>query len=99
MSDYHLKKGKYTLPKEVYNLIIWTIRNVQRLKEEKIDSQYTSDARAVTHAMEQIPEEYRQGVIENITQNKAYPPYADRSTYSRWKSRFIHTVARILDKI
>jgi hypothetical protein len=40
-----------------------------------------------------IPEEYREGVWNNIQYGTAYPMDADRSTYGRAKSRFIYRVA------
>lgn len=41
-----------------------------------------------------IPEEYRQGVWNNIMYRMAYPDDADRTTYARWKSRMIYNVAK-----
>ncbi len=40
-----------------------------------------------------IPDEYRKGVWEHIQKQKAFPKDADRSTYTRYQSRFIYNVA------
>ena len=40
-----------------------------------------------------IPVEYRHGVWNSIMYRTPYPLDADRSTYSRWKSRFVYNVA------
>lgn len=44
-----------------------------------------------------IPEEYRKGVWNNIMYSEPYPIYADRTTYGRWKSKFIYDVAHNLE--
>jgi hypothetical protein len=55
------------------------------------------DIRKVTDAIEQellqIPKEYRQGVWESITERKRFPDDADRSTYGRYKSKYVYSVA------
>ncbi len=40
-----------------------------------------------------IPQEYRQGVWNNIVYHAAFPCDADRSTYVRHKSKFIYRIA------
>ena len=47
----------------------------------------------IDHALEIIPKEYRKGVWDNILHGSPYPMYADRSTYGRYKSKFIFLVA------
>lgn len=46
-----------------------------------------------------IPEEYRRGVWENIMYGTAFPLDADRSTYGRIKSRFVYKVAKGMEQI
>lgn len=46
-----------------------------------------------------IPQEYMDGVWNNIVKGKAYPRDADPRTYGRWKSRFVYEVARNLNRI
>lgn len=49
------------------------------------------------HAIEQarylLPEEYRDGIWEHIVYGKSYPGSADRSTWWRYKRKFIREVA------
>ena len=40
-----------------------------------------------------VPKEYRKGVWNNIQNRCPFPIDADRSTYARWKSKFIRDVA------
>lgn len=54
---------------------------------------------AVDYGLSQIPEVYRKGVWDNIVKHKAYPDYADRSTYGRYKSKFVYSVAEKLGLI
>lgn len=58
--------------------------------------EYIRKTRAIEEAIELVPEEYRSGVWRNVTEWKAYPKDADRSTYGRWKSRFVFETARRL---
>lgn len=43
-----------------------------------------------------LPEEYRQGVWNNVIYHDAFPNDADRATYGRYKSLFVYTVAKEL---
>lgn len=43
-----------------------------------------------------LPEEYRQGVWNNVMYHDAFPPDADRATYGRYKSLFVYKIAREL---
>lgn len=47
----------------------------------------------IDHARSKMPNEYQQGVWNNILFRTSYPADADRSTYGRVKSRFIYDVA------
>ncbi len=47
----------------------------------------------VDKEMAMIPREYQQGVWRNILYRTAFPIDADRSTYSRYKSRMIYNIA------
>ncbi len=49
--------------------------------------------RAVENALYIIPEEYREGVWDNITKHQQYPDDAADRTYKRWKARFIKKIA------
>lgn len=50
----------------------------------------------IDRAIELLPEEYRQGVWDNVMDHKAFPKDADRRTYGRYKSLFVFTVAKDL---
>ena len=65
------------------------------LKREK----YVEITLAIDKALNEIPPEYRKGVWENIQKRKAYPLDADRTTYGRYKSKFIYRVAEKLKYI
>lgn len=58
---------------------------------------YITQVKVIENALLSIPEEYRKGIWNNIMYNAAYPIYADRSTYGRWKSKFIYQVAKYLE--
>lgn len=50
----------------------------------------------VEDALLAVPPEYRRAVWENVMDGKRYPPYAHRSTYSRYRALFIETVYKKL---
>ena len=47
----------------------------------------------IRKAIDHIPEEYHQGILDNIIHRKPYPIEADLSTWKRWKRRFVYWVA------
>lgn len=67
-------------------------------KAEKIEQ-----IRRVTDIIEDellnIPPEYRRGVWESIVERKRFPDDADRTTYGRYKSKYIYSVAVRLNYI
>lgn len=129
MRDYQRKRGKYTLPREVYLQTLWQIRDYYRLcqkyAETVTESPAPSDGMprakgitsdptyqkavklerigrvilAIETSLDIVPEEYRAGVWASVISNKPYPINADRTTYGRWKSRFVYTVAEKLNFI
>ena len=52
--------------------------------------------RAIEEAKWDIPEEYMHGVWNNIQYRLPYPMDASRQTYSQYKSKYIHGVAKRL---
>ena len=54
---------------------------------------FLKELKAIDDALKEIPEEYRSAVWNNIQFQQPYPLHADRSTYGRYKSRFIFLVA------
>ena len=51
---------------------------------------------AVESALKAIPEEYRDGVFNNIVYGFRYPDMAHRNTWSKWRTRFLYHTARNL---
>lgn len=44
-------------------------------------------------AMEDIPVEYRKGIMSNIIRHEKFSDDADRKTWEVWRDRFIHNLA------
>lgn len=61
--------------------------------------EYTRVTDAIDKQLGQIPKEYQRGVWNNILYQTAFPMDADRSTYVRYKSRFIYQLAEELNLI
>lgn len=74
------------------NKISDTVANVV-IKRDK----YIREINIIDKCLNDIPEEYKKGVWNNIMYNEPYPIYADRTTYGRWKSKFIYDVAYNLE--
>jgi len=53
----------------------------------------SGELKAIEQALVIVPHEYRDGILNNINYFIRYPDDADRSTYSRWKQRFLYHVA------
>lgn len=56
----------------------------------------TDTIRVIEECLKQIPEEYRAGIWNNIQFDAAFPSDAHRSTYGRYKSMYVYTVAHDL---
>ncbi len=67
-----------------------TEQKAERLLEvsEKLD--------AIERALNQLPEEYRMIVFNNVRYQRPYPYTAGVSTWSRWRRRFLFYVAKYL---
>ena len=52
------------------------------------------EVRIIEEALKEIPEEYRIAIWNNIQFRQPYPLNADRSTYGRYKSKFIFLTAQ-----
>ena len=59
-------------------------------------AQYENDTEAVEQALVHIPEEYRKAVFDNIRYGERFPDTAHRSTWFRWKRKFVWCVAKKL---
>ena len=65
------------------------------IKREKI----LKELKLIDLTLLEIPEEYRKGIWENIQYGKAFPLDAHRSTYGRYKAKFIYKLAKKLGLI
>ena len=128
MKDYVPTKGKYVIPKAVWNRTLWLIRDYDRMKLEAdviltsfggsiiaaggtsgvsdpvarkaiLRSNYLEAIRAIERSLEDIPECYRKGIWNSIQHRDRYPLDADRTTYSRYKQRYIERVAEAMHYI
>ncbi|RDY20722.1 hypothetical protein [Criibacterium bergeronii] len=123
MRDYQRIKGtKYILPRQVYHITLWKVRDYYRLKRladdileertfsydglpkdggisDKVASKvikrekYLTEIDIIDKTLLEIPAEYRSGIWDNIQFGKPYPMDADRTTYSRYKTKFIYKLA------
>jgi hypothetical protein len=62
-------------------------------------SKYERDTSAVERALDKIPQEYRQGVFDNIRYGKRFPEGAAYRTWLRWKQKFIYLTAINLELV
>lgn len=60
---------------------------------------YLKEIENIDSALLEIPQEYRNGIWNNIQFRQSYPMDATRVTYSRYKSKFIYCVSRNLKLI
>lgn len=103
MAEYRPKKNTiYTLPENVYMMMIFTVRDYQRMKEElqsnrPIPRSYTLEINAIEKALEDLPEEYRKDIWDNIVDNRKLP--ARNKTYTLMKCRFLYQIARYTGRI
>ena len=49
--------------------------------------------KCIDNALQLIPKEYRQGVLDNIILRAPYPDYAHENTWKTWRHRFIFYAA------
>jgi len=57
------------------------------------------DLRAMDKAMSQIPDEYREHVINHARYGIRFPDWADRKTWFKYQSKYIFHVAENLKKV
>ncbi|MBO5163231.1 MAG: hypothetical protein J6B75_02130 [Ruminococcus sp.] len=56
-----------------------------------------NECSAIEKALDDIPQEYRKGIIDNICYGSPYPYTAHRNTYSYWRTRLLNMVAKNLN--
>lgn len=52
----------------------------------------TNDIRLIESSLAVVPDEYAKPILDSIIYYKAYPIWADRSTFGRWKQRYIYAI-------
>ena len=66
---------------------------------EDVLRQAAADLGCVSRALLKIPEVYRYGIIDNITEKTTFGDYAHINTWKRWKQVFLYELARELHYI
>ena len=74
-----------------------TVSSTERTAERL--ERITAQIDAIEQALDEIPPEYRRGVLGQLLGRCGWPPDASRSTYGRWKSRFLYAAAQRLGHV
>ena len=72
--------------------VLFEDNSLRPLPQEVIDNA-AFRLRCIQAAIEDVPEEYREGVIDCIVSNGSYRDEAHENTWKRWKHRFIYSLA------
>ncbi len=93
MRNYQRQKNNpHKLPHALYMRMLYLIRDYERLKNvEAAEAERTCEM--IETAFEEIPEEYRKGIKDNICFGAPYPYTANRNTYSYWRVRLLYALA------
>ena len=96
-----IKNNPYRLRDSVYPFVVWTIRDVAKY-EAGYYAGYMWDYRppqshveAVNTAVQEIPEEYRQMIYDNVALEKALPAGYRGKLTTLLKAKFIYRVAEL----
>lgn len=73
--------GRSSLPSNPTENIAIRIASMQR------------EIRIIEDSLSVIPEDYQEGVWLNVTQDRKYPIESSKSTYSKYKQKYIYEVA------
>lgn len=68
-------------------------------EEVNYRERYLEYLQKIEDALSSIPNEYAKGVWNNIVYHSAYPKDAHRSTYGRYKAKFIYAIAERFELI
>ncbi len=118
MREYQCKKNNpYLLPKNLYYQVKYMIKDYQRLKEEYEKLSNTCEEErnwvkvcttatkisAIKTALLKIPVEFREGLLNNIDNERNikgyYPLNADQRTYQKYKQKLIYYVAENMNYV
>lgn len=103
MRDYQAKRrGK--IPERAYRRALWHVRAYPHIvgdleAHEPMDIMVRMtlerDRVAVESALAEVPEEFREGILDNILDNVPLErlPYAAVNTWSHWRLMFLRAVA------
>lgn len=97
-----IKNNPYRLRDRVYDYTVWDIRKVAKYKAGYYDEPFLTEFRpsadlvqAVETALQEVPDEYRSIVFENLTNETALPAgYRNKKTTLE-KAKFIYRVAEL----
>lgn len=94
-AEYTAKKGKEL---ETRRAFLPHTNGASNPTEDKVmqREQYQHEIDAIDKALKQIPIEYRQYIFDNVVHKIKYPDFADKTTWSRWRMRFLYFVAENL---
>ncbi len=53
----------------------------------------------IQSAFEEIPEEYRAGIFNNICYSVPYPYTAHRNTYAYWRAKLLYSLAKKMNRL
>ena len=90
MRDYQpVKNNKFWVPDTVWNIVLWTIRDYDRMK---YSPRHSREIGVICDCMDMVPDEYFLPVWHSIRYGKPFPNSC-RKICSKWKCKIIHDVA------
>lgn len=66
---------------------------------ETVIDRAAEDLETIKDTLNEIPEVYRQGIINNIISKDPFSDFAHPNTWKKWKTEFIHELARAMHYI
>lgn len=102
MRDYQCKKNNdCIMPDALYMAMLSIVRDYERLNKErryvKNPDMMNQLCVAVEEALQKVPNEYRDAILDNICRHAKYPDVAHRNTYSKWRVVFLNAIAKNLN--
>lgn len=103
MRDYQAKRGG-KIPERAYRRALWHVRayphivgdlDVGEPMDIMVRMTLERDRVAVESALAEVPEEFRDGILDNILYDVPLErlPYASVNTWSHWRRMFLKAVA------
>ena len=66
------------------------------LVSEDVAARAAAELACIESALTKIPEVYREGIFDNITEKKPFDDFAHPNTWKRWKLVFLYELAKEL---